>query len=143
MANKYLQVGVKAILKNEKGEILLLRRNPEKYPEIGPKWDVAGGRIDIGSPLLENLKREVMEETGLEIASEPKLVYGQDIMGVERFPGRHIVRLTYIAKAFGEAVTCDESLEYKWFSMEEIKNLPDEELDQYLKEVLEKVEINE
>jgi len=62
MENKeqpYLQVGVKVILQREDDKVLLLRRNPRKYPEIGPKWDIVGGRIDIGFPLLENLKREV------------------------------------------------------------------------------------
>lgn len=134
----YLQVGVKVFLKNEKGEVLLLRRNPKKYPEIGPKWDIVGGRIDIGAPLLENLKREVKEETGLEITSEPKLLYAQDILNVERFPGRHIVRLTYVADTRGEPVVDHESLEFSWFSVEGMKRIPDGELDQFTKEVLEK-----
>ncbi len=58
-----LQVGVKALLKNSAGKYLLLRRNPEKYPEVGATWDIVGGRIDPGTPLFENLKREVYEET--------------------------------------------------------------------------------
>lgn len=137
----YLQVGVKVFLKNENGEVLLLRRNPKKYPEIGPKWDIVGGRIDIGAPLLENLKREVKEETGLEITSEPKFLYAQDILNVERFPGRHVVRLTYVADTTGEPVVDHESLEFGWFSLVDMKKIPNGELDQYTKEVLEKFDI--
>ncbi|MDQ3076096.1 MAG: NUDIX hydrolase [bacterium] len=137
---KYLQVGVKVILKNEKEEVLLLRRNPKKYPEIGPTWDIVGGRINVGIPLIENLKREVMEETGLKITSEPRLIYAQDIMGIERFPGRHVVRLTYVATTEGEPTIDEESLEYQWVPVSELDNI--EQLDKFLKEVLEKTELN-
>ncbi len=135
---KYLQVGVKVLLKNPEGKFLLLRRNPKKYPEIGPKWDIVGGRIDIGSTLLDNLKREVMEEVGLEITSEPRLVGGQDILHIERFPGRHVVRLTYTADTAGIPKIDEESLEYCWLTRSEIEELPIDELDQYFKEILDK-----
>lgn len=135
---EYLQVGVKVILQNDKGKILLLRRNPIKYPEIGPKWDIVGGRIDIGTPLLENLKREVYEETKLTIVGEPKLLHAQDILKVVKFPGRHVVRLTYISSVSGDPVIDTESLEFSWFSLEEIFQIPIEQLDQYFKEILDK-----
>ncbi len=144
MENKtepYLQVGVKVFLKNESGQFLLLRRNPKKYPEIGPKWDIVGGRIDIGAPLFENLKREVKEETGLAVVGEAKLLYAQDILNIERFPGRHVVRLTYVASTKGEPVVDHESLEFGWFTIEDMKNMPEGELDQFAREVLEKFEL--
>lgn len=137
-AAPYLQVGVKILLKNQEGKYLLIRRNPKKYPEIGPKWDIVGGRIDIGVSLLENLKREVKEETGLEILGTPQLVSGQDILHVERFPGRHVVRLTYIGNTSGVPVIDEESLEWKWFTVTEIKTLSSDELDQFFAEVIER-----
>ncbi len=56
-----LQVGVKALLRNGEGKYLLLRKSPERYPEIGAKWEIVGGRIEPGTPLLENLRREILE----------------------------------------------------------------------------------
>ena len=132
---QYLQVGVKVILEREDGRILLLRRNPKKYPEIGPTWDIVGGRIEIGTPLRENLKREVQEETGLILDSEPELLYAQDILGVERFLGRHVVRLTYKAHISGEPVIDEESIEYGWFSVTEIQNMSHEKIDRFFLEV--------
>ncbi|MBI1971619.1 MAG: NUDIX hydrolase [Candidatus Wildermuthbacteria bacterium] len=126
-----LQVGVKVLLKNKEGKYLLIRRSPEKYPEIGDRWDIVGGRIESGSSLLENLKREVKEEINLDLRESPKLVAAQDIL---RLPGRHVVRLTYVGTIEGEPIVNDESKEYRWFSMEEIKNL--ENLDIYVKELL-------
>jgi len=132
-----LQVGVKALLKNSEGKYLLLRRNPEKYTDVGSElWDIVGGRIDAGRPLLDNLQREIREETGLELTSRPKLVAAQDILKV---PGRHVVRLTYIGEIEGEPVLDNDHTEFGWFTPEELKNL--ENLDSFLNEVLTQIEL--
>jgi ADP-ribose pyrophosphatase YjhB (NUDIX family) len=127
-----LQVGVKILLKNTEGKYLLARRSPIKYPEVGAKWDIVGGRIDKGTSLIENLKREVMEETGLEIVGEPKLIAAQDILKTDK----HVVRLTYVGQATGEVKLSEEQTEHKWLTLEEISTL--EPLDSYFKEVFEK-----
>ncbi|MCL5009209.1 MAG: NUDIX domain-containing protein [Patescibacteria group bacterium] len=130
-----LQVGVKILLKNPAGQYLLVRRNPKKYPEVGPKWDIVGGRIEPGSPLLDNLRREILEEVRLKYAGEPKLVAAQDIL---RVPGRHVVRLSYTGEIAGEPVLDDDHLEARWFEAAEIKNLNEAELDIYFKELVDK-----
>jgi len=134
-----LQVGAKVLLKNPEGKYLLLRRSAKKYPEVGAKWDIVGGRIDPGSPLLENLKREIQEETQLQLTEEPKLIAAQDIL---RVPGRHVVRLTYLGKIEGTPVLDEDHDEYKWFSLEEIKDLSEKELDIYFKELLDSAVIS-
>jgi 8-oxo-dGTP pyrophosphatase MutT (NUDIX family) len=129
-----LQVGVKIFLRNEDGRYLLLKRNNEKYKNTKGSWDIVGGRIEPGTNLIENLKREVYEETQLEIISEPRLLHAQDILHV---PGKHTVRLTYIADAKGEVhLDTTENLEYMWLTVDEMKALGD--IDVYAKEVLEK-----
>lgn len=126
-----LQVGVKILLKNKEGKYLLLWRSPEKYPEASKQWDIVGGRIDAGASLIENLRREVMEETGLEILGEPKLISAQDIIPNSE---KHIVRLTYVGRADGTPVLSEEHTEYNWFTLEEIRKL--ENLDKYFRELL-------
>ena len=127
-----LQVGVRALLWNKEDKYLLLRRSSEKYPEAGATWDIVGGRIEPGSPLIENLKRDIREEVGLELMDEPKLIAAQDIL---RVPGRHVVRLTYTAQIDGEPKLDDDHTEYKWLTREEMESLGD--LDNYFKELLE------
>lgn len=130
-----LQVGVKVLLKNKQGKYLLLKRSLVKYPEINGRWDIVGGRIDAGTPLLDNLKREVKEETGLTLNSDPTLIAAQDIL-----PGskKHVVRLTYVADIKGKPkLDAVEHEEYKWFSLEEIKELDD--VDYYFKQILHKI----
>jgi 8-oxo-dGTP diphosphatase len=133
-----LQVGVKVLLKNSEGKFLLVRRNPKKYPDVGAQWDIVGGRIDPGSKLIENLKREVLEETGLALSQPVKLVAAQDILREDR----HVVRLTYLGEIEGEPKIDEEHTEYKWFTPSEIKSLKDGELDKYFKELVENKNIN-
>ena len=126
-----LQVGVKALLKNKDGKYLLVRRSSDKYPEVGAKRDIVGGRIEPGSTLLENLKREVREEVNLDLVEEPKLIAAQDIL---RSPEKHVVRLTYVGEIDGEPQLDNDHTEFKWFTLEEMKG--SENLDDYFSELL-------
>ena len=128
-----LQVGVKALLKNKDGRFLLLVKSGKKYTEIGYDiWDIPGGRIKPGVPLLENLKREIKEETGLDLKFKPSLIAAQDILRIEEL---HVVRLTYVADIDGDVrVDGEEHTDYKWLSLEEMKKV--EVLDIYVKELV-------
>jgi ADP-ribose pyrophosphatase YjhB (NUDIX family) len=130
-----LQVGVKVCLRNKKGQYLLVKRSPDKYPEVGAKWDIVGGRINPGTPLLDNLKREIEEEVKLELKTKVKLIFAQDIL---RIPGRHVVRLTYVGHINGKPKLDGDHIEYGWFTKKELKKIPNRELDTYFKEVLDK-----
>lgn len=130
-----LQVGVKALLKNPEGKFLFVRRNPKIYPEVGAVWDIVGGRIDAGSTLMDNLRREIKEEVKLDLKAEPKLVAAQDILKV---PGKHVVRLTFLGEIEGEPRLDSDHLESRWFSLEELKRLSRKDLDVYFTELLDK-----
>src|SRR3989344_7245258 len=116
-----LQVGVKIILQNKEGKFLFLERNPDKYPEVKKcdMLDIVGGRIKIGVPLLENLKREIFEETKLNLVAEPKLVTAQDILKTDK----HVVRLTYLGEIEGKPELDEEHIAYKWLTLEEAKKV--------------------
>jgi len=130
-----LQVGVKALLRNKDNKYLILTKSKEKYPEFVESWDIPGGRIDPGYTLLENLKREVLEETSLEIEDEPQLIYAQDILNIPRYPDRHVVRLTYVTSVSGEPkLDSDEHDKYKWVSLEMLMSM--DGVDRFLKEAL-------
>ena len=128
-----LQVGVKALLKNKEGKYLLVKRDPKRYPEAPAIWDIVGGRINPGTELLENLKREIKEEINLDLNDNPILIAAQDIL---RLTNKHIVRLTYSANIKGNPKLSEDHTDFKWFSLEELKNL--ENLDIYVKELLDK-----
>ena len=129
-----LQVGVKIAIVRE-GKILLLKRASGKYSDIKrDRWDIVGGRINPGTPLVENLKREVLEETKMNLLEEPKLLAAQDILKNEN---KHVVRLTYTGQALGEPILDQDHEEFKWMDLKDLQDLG-ENLDIYFKELLEK-----
>jgi 8-oxo-dGTP pyrophosphatase MutT (NUDIX family) len=94
-------------------------------------WDIVGGRINPGTELIENLKREIKEETQLKLSSEPKLIAAQDIL----MPERHVVRLTYTAYADGEPILdLSENGEYRWLTFDELAIVDD--LDVFVKKLI-------
>ena len=128
-----LQVGVKIFLENDKGKFLLLKRSSKRYPEIKiiGEWDIPGGRIIPGTKLFNNLKREVFEETKLEILGAPRLLGAQDIL---RRKEKHIVRLTYLGKVSGEPILDEEHTDFKWLTIPEMKRI--EKLDEFTREIM-------
>ncbi|MCA9389936.1 NUDIX hydrolase [candidate division WWE3 bacterium] len=67
MKEDCFHLGIKAIIQNETGNILLLKTNPDQlrgYEGEG-YWDIPGGRIHKDSTIEETLRRELKEETGI------------------------------------------------------------------------------
>lgn len=63
MAEQLFQIGVKALVRNSAGEILLTgHQSPD-----GTSWryDLPGGRMDVGETFTDTLQRELREELGL------------------------------------------------------------------------------
>lgn len=60
-------IGVGAVVVNEDGRVLLIRRGPGARNEQG-LWATPGGALAFGETLEEAFRREVWEECGIEIA---------------------------------------------------------------------------
>ena len=128
-----LQVGVKVLIQNDNGDYLFLKRR-KALEHGGPDtWDMPGGRIDSHESLMDALKRELAEETSLELVGEPRLLAAQDIIVEQK--DLHVVRLTYTGKAKGTIKLSDEHVAFQFMSANEIRK-SDDKLDPYLAEVL-------
>jgi 8-oxo-dGTP diphosphatase len=126
-----LQVGVKALIQNSSGKYLLLRRAKTMINETETHWDIPGGRIEPEEALQDALRREIIEETSLQIETEPELLTAQDIF----VPAAdlHVVRLTYRLQGDGDVALSHEHQDTKWVTLEEALAL---NLDPYLREAL-------
>lgn len=62
-----LTLGVRAVIRNENGEFLLVRHT------YTPGWHFPGGGVEKGETVLQALRKEVEQETGLKIVGKPRL----------------------------------------------------------------------
>ena len=99
-------VSVAALVTNDKGEVLLVNS-----PWRG--WEYPGGLIEPGESFEAALKREVREESGVEIE-----ITG--FVGICKNVTRDIVNIDFTARyTGGELTTSEESTEVGWFTPEE------------------------
>jgi ADP-ribose pyrophosphatase YjhB (NUDIX family) len=94
------------------GRILLGRRAIE--PRRG-HWDIPGGFLEEGEEALDGLRREFLEETGLEI--EPGEWLGAFL---DPYGGYFVLGLTWVVHAEGEPQPADDVGELAWFGPDEL-----------------------
>lgn len=116
-------VAVAGVIWNDKGQVLLIRRaNP---PRAG-HWSLPGGKVERGESLEEALRREIREETGLEIeilglAGVAEIVDD----GAYGGSGRHYVLIDYgVRVTSGTARAASDAMDATWFAYSELEALP-------------------
>ena len=116
--NSYLQEAEgmkrvsKAIMVNDEGKVLILKRAPKMITKDGSwKWDLPGGHAERGEKDIHALAREVKEETKVTIVSAPSWFL---LDKNTRF---------YILRDWdGEVALSDEHSDYKWVNPKEVKD---------------------
>lgn len=115
--NKIL-VGVKAVIVNE-GKVLITKRS-KIAPFSGGTWEPVGGKVEFGEDLEAALKREVMEEVGLEITVN-HILYAASF---KTDSYRQMVILTYLCKSINTDVKLSsEHEDYRWADANELNQL--------------------
>ena len=104
--------GAEAVCRYERGRVLLGRRAGD--PAAG-LWDLPGGFVEEGEHPVEALRREVREETGLELEGLRFLDFY-----LEPYDGRVVLCLTWTARTRGAARPGDDLAELRWFAPGEL-----------------------
>lgn len=113
--NVNLRVAAKAVIVDDRSRVLILREagTYEEGTNIG-KWGLPGGRIENDEPFFDGLRREIREETGLEIEPIRPIYIGEwwpVIKGVKN----HIVAMFILCKPVTKIVKLSEEHDnYTW-----------------------------
>jgi len=121
-------IGIKALITNDKNEILLLKAGHEetKHTKID-FWDFPGGRIKQGYGIEDTLRREVEEELGIpgeDIKTES--IFDATISNFKQLHGRlFLMLIVYKCRLLGSKKfkLSNEHSECKWLPIDEAKKL--------------------
>ncbi|KAB7847269.1 NUDIX hydrolase [Streptomyces mobaraensis] len=100
---------VGAVIADEGGKILLLHRPADDY--LGGLWELPSGGVDDGETLIEALRREVAEETGLTVTAIGGYLGHFDYRSGS---GRTTRQFNFTATVTGETVTLTEHDAHLW-----------------------------
>lgn len=120
--NKTHLILVNAVVE-KKGKILVSQRSFEEVHEPG-KWTIPGGKVERSKieewNVIENtLKKETLEETGIKIHNQVKLITNNTFI---RSTGQHVVCLVFLCKwKSGKARPLEDTINIRWISKKELK----------------------
>lgn len=127
---KFPEPTVGVFIFNQRGELLLLRSH--KWPGA---YVVPGGHVELGERLEEAARREVREETGLEIRDLEFINFQEFIYDPAFWKRKHFIFFDFAAKAEDTRVILnDEAESYVWVDPLRALSLP---LDGYTRRSVE------
>jgi 8-oxo-dGTP diphosphatase len=129
MSEKPYGLAVRAVILDDQGRCLLLRRSGLSK-HFAEKWEWPGGKVDEGEAFDEALRREVLEETGLEVSLA-------GVVGAAGFEMEHVqvAMLCLEAKLTGGTLLISEEHDqHAWVNIVEV---PQWDLTEVMKELAE------
>jgi ADP-ribose pyrophosphatase YjhB (NUDIX family) len=110
---------VGALVVSPEGRLLLVRTS-----KWGDRWGVPGGKVEWGETLLEAVRRELREETGLEIEDVRWAPVQEAVLHPEFHEEAHFVLINVVARSQHERVTLnDEAQAFAWVTPSEAERL--------------------
>jgi len=113
-------VGGGVLIFNKKREIFLQKRGKKSRNEVG-KWEKPGGRVEYGETAVIAMKREVKEETGLNINIWGYLPHTDHIIKKQK---QHWVAFNYLADIKSGKAENKEPHKFDEIGWFNLKNLP-------------------
>lgn len=113
-----LMVGATVLVLDKEDRLLLLKRSDNN------NWGPPGGAMEPGELIEETARREILEETGLQISAISLFAIFSGPEQYYRYPNGdevHIVAIVYISRdVCGDIRLSNEHTEWGWFTLSEI-----------------------
>jgi ADP-ribose pyrophosphatase YjhB (NUDIX family) len=113
--------GVGAVVLDSDGRVLLVRRGQQ--PLLG-EWSLPGGALKLGERLEDGVRREVQEETGLDVEPEEIVAVFDHISHADGDPARvrfHYVLVDYRCRVKGGTLaSATDATDARWASWNEL-----------------------
>lgn len=102
--------------------IVLVRRGNEPSPGL---WTFPGGAIELGEPIHEAVRREVLEETGLLVeVGEVLTVIDHVVLGEQGRPRYHYVIIDFLVRAVGGTLQAGSDVDAAcWATLADLEGL--------------------
>jgi 8-oxo-dGTP diphosphatase len=111
-----LTVDVVVVTRGARPMVLLIRR---KHAPFAGSWAIPGGYVEIDEPLEDAARREMREETGLDVGRLEQLhTFGDP----RRDPRERTISVVYLARVEASEVkphAGDDAAEVGWFNLQE------------------------
>lgn len=117
---KFPEPTVGALIFNPEGKIFLMKSHKWKG-----KYVIPGGHIEIGEKIEDALRREIKEETGLDVDNIEFIRFQEFIFDNAFWQKKHFIFLEFACRTKSTKVKLNsESQEYLWATLEEALKLP-------------------
>jgi 8-oxo-dGTP pyrophosphatase MutT (NUDIX family) len=126
MSHELFHLGIKALISNPGGDILLLKvdLNESSGNDRAAYWDLPGGRVEKNETTMETLNRELREETELVREQRPATFVGAARTDI-RIPTENsdVGLILFVYKCpwdnTPEIHLSDEHVAYQWANLEQ------------------------
>lgn len=89
------------------------------------KYQIPGGHVELGERMEDAVKREIKEETGLDVHDIRFLQVQENVYDDAFYKKKHFIFLDYSAKTDATDVTLnEEGQEYVWVTLQDALKLP-------------------
>ncbi len=127
MAERPIMIGVGAVIEDSAGRVLLVKHVPERGGFWQGKWICPGGELELGETIEEGIKREVREETQLEIDLVTPLRPFDTIVKANDKVSLHVIYIDYLARVTGGELKLGSDVgEAIWVEKERIPEIWEE-----------------